>query len=69
MKYNFARRLVEFPAQRLHLMTMPRHIQSVQYEQSSHVICQYANAKKYGIGLKLPTRHPLHPKTDQKESR
>ena len=64
MKYDFARRLIEFPAQRLYLMTMPRHIQSAQYKQSPHIICQSANAKEYRIGPKLPTRHPLHPKTD-----
>jgi len=43
---------------------VPRHIQGAQYKQSIHIICQYLNPKEYCIGPKLPTRHPLHTKTN-----
>jgi hypothetical protein len=64
VEYNFGRRLIEPPAQRLHMMTIPRHIQRKQYKQPTHLMCPYTNAKEYRIGLKLPARHPLHPKAD-----
>jgi len=55
---------IELPAKGPDLMTTPRCVQCAQYEQPTNIIGQYTNTEKYGNGLKLPTLHPLHSKTD-----
>ena len=63
-EYNLARRLIELPAQRLHLVPMPARIQGLERKRPAHIVRQHPDTKKYGVGLKLPAGHPLHAKAD-----
>ena len=64
MEHNLARRPIELPPERLHLVAAPGGIERLQNKEPTKVVRQHAHTEEDRVGFKLSAGHPLHPETD-----